>query len=646
MPVPAPDELATWCEEFLRGRVWPLLPRAEERPGQVRMVRAVARTLAKGATLLCEAGTGTGKTLAYLVPALAFARATGRPVVVSTATVTLQQQLLEKDLPVVLRAWGEEVRVALAKGRGNYACLRKAEDALAQLSLYGSERALLAWLRECGHDGDLRHLPAALRPEMPRIAGDETCTSAACPYVGQCFYFRARRRWERADLIVCNHALLMADLLQRRAGGAVLPDAGALVVDEAHELEEAARGALERVVSGPGVQHAVRAALSSRRLRAVGGAWLRALRAAAAGVEASARALFALCGAAPGARPYTPFPEAEELAELLRALADTLRGCPAGEPAASEAEALARWFDGAAETLEAAGRADGQREVAWVRVDPDGTAAVHVTPLDVGATLEQELLGRGVPVVLTSATLAVAGRLDAFARRVGVRRADVIVVPSPFDYRRQCLLWVPSHLPEPNDPRFGPAAVAVMREVIDALGGRTLVLFTAYESLQAAARALRATLPYPVLVQGEADRAELLARFRDEEASVLLGTASFWQGVDVAGPSLSCVIIERLPFAVPDDPVHRALQAAAERAGQSGFGSVTLPDAVLRFRQGCGRLIRSRHDRGLLVVLDRRIVERPYGRVFLNSLPGYRRVGSLAEAVRLLGLQAAAREPA
>ena len=643
---PTLEQLPTWSEHVLRERVMPRLPRAEERPGQVRMLRAVARALVQGRVLLCEAGTGTGKTLAYLIPAVGLAKVTGRPVILSTSTIPLQQQVVEKDLPLLAQAWPEPVRVALAKGRSNYACLRKVEDGLAQLSLFGSEGELLRWVRETDAGGDLRYLPPSLRAEAHRIAGDETCTANQCPYFGPCFYFRARRAWEEADLIVCNHALLMADLVQRRAGKGILPEPAAVIIDEAHDLEEAARSALEQTVSEAALQRLLRALLASRPLREAPARWQVAVRDRAAHVSAVASFFFSALGLKEGTWPYDPASvgsTAQELVEALGDLADQLRSGSLPEAAAAEAAAFARCFDDARGVLEAAGSvSDTGEDVAWVRVAAVGAAELHVSPIGVSEVLRHELVERGIPLVFTSATLTVGGRFDAFARRVGVSRANVALVPSPFDYRSQCLLWVPRNLPLPNDPAFQAAAVEVMRQVMMALEGRTLVLFTSHEALQAAAESLRATLPYPVLVQGEADRTELIQNFREDERAVLLGTASFWQGIDVPGSSLSCVIVERLPFAVPDEPLQQARYALAERQGQSPFWTVALPEAVIRFRQGTGRLIRSRQDRGLLVILDRRIETRSYGRWFLSAVPGYRRVHSLHEAARLLGL----REPA
>lgn len=638
---PERESLEDWSARFLRERALPLLSSAEERPGQVQMAAGVARALAEGRVLLCEAGTGTGKSLAYLIPAVGLAKATGKPVIVSTSSIPLQQQLLEKDLPLLAGAWPGPVRVALAKGRGNYVCLRKADDVLGQLSLFAGDQALREWLSREDCDGDFRHVPAELQEEAARIAGDETCTGRQCSLFRRCYYFRARRAWQEADLILCNHALLMADLVQRRGGSPVLPGAAAIIVDEAHDLEGAASSAFERTLSDQGLARLVRALLSSRLVRESPPGWQQAWKQRATTLMAAAAPYFQALARDPATRTYEPAAvEAEERelrAELGQAL-EMLQEMPAPtDEAQAEIETFGRCLEDAVGVLDAAREADGERQVGWVRV-AEGRASLHVSPLRVDDVLGQELIGRGVPVVFTSATLTVGRRFDAFARRVGVRQARVLLVPSPFDYRRQRLLWLPAGMPDPNDPAFGVRAVAVMTEVIEAMGGRTLCLFTSHAAMRAAAEALRATVPYPVLCQGEADRAELLARFREEEESVLLGTGSFWQGVDIAGPSLSCVIIERLPFAVPDDPVERARHAQAEWAGLSPFWALSLPEAVVRFRQGVGRLIRSRRDRGLLVILDPRVRTRRYGRVFLESLEGFRPVRSLDEAATLLGL--------
>ncbi|HEY8414550.1 MAG TPA: ATP-dependent DNA helicase [Thermaerobacter sp.] len=639
---PDQETLVDWSVLFLRERALPLLSGAEERPGQVQMAAGVARALAEGRVLLCEAGTGTGKSLAYLIPAVGLAKAAGKPVIVSTSSIPLQQQLLEKDLPLLAAAWPEPVRVALAKGRGNYVCLRKADDVLGQLSLFEGDRALREWLSREDCDGDLRHVPAELQEEAARIAGDETCTGRQCSLFRRCYYFRARRAWQEADLILCNHALLMADLVQRRGGLPVLPDAAAIIVDEAHDLEDAALSAFERTLSEQGLARLVRALLSSRLVRESPPGWQQAWKQHATTVMAAATAYFQTLARDAATRAYDPSAVEAEERELRAELGEALKmlqemPAPTDE-AQAEVETFGRCFEDALGVLDAAREADGEREVGWVRV-AEGRSTLHVSPLRVDDVLGQELVGRGVPVVFTSATLTVGRRFDSFARRVGVRQARVLLVPSPFDYRRQRLLWIPPGMPDPNDPTFASRAVAVIAEVIEAMGGRTLCLFTSHAAMRAAAEVLRATIPYPILCQGDADRAELLALFREQEESVLLGTGSFWQGVDVAGASLSCVIIERLPFAVPDDPVQRARHAQAERAGLSPFWEVSLPEAVVRFRQGVGRLIRSRRDRGLLVILDPRVRTRRYGRVFLESLEGFQPVASLEQAAAQLGLR-------
>lgn len=643
---PRLEDLPAWTEAFLTERVIPRLRRPESRPGQVRMAVRVAEALVGRRTLLVEAGTGTGKSLAYLLPAVAYAKATGKPVIVATATITLQEQLAEKDVPVLLGALPGPVRVVVAKGRGQYVCLRRVRDELEQRTFNQDATAvdaLFSWLREPDCDGDVRYAPEAARSELAAVTGDETCTGRRCPFYWDCYYFKARAAWQEADLILTNHALYLSDVSGRDEGRPVLPAASAVIFDEAHHLEVAARNALGLSF---GEQDLIGLARTIRRSslwrqapaewRQKGEGYLGAVLAAAT-VFSDALA----AGREPGAYVYDPGSTAVRsaslaLAEALTRLAQHFDTPPQlNEGPLAEAGVFARRLDDMLLCLRVAEEQGSDAEVAWVSVPLQGRASLQVTPIDVADELRETVFGSGLPAILTSATLTVAGRFDLLQARLGISGADTEMVPSPFNYRENCLLWVPKGLPDPNHPDFVLASHRIMWKVIRAFGGRTLVLFTSYSAMRAAYARLREHLPWPVYCQGEGDRTVLIQRFRENPRAVLMGTQSFWEGIDIAGPGLSCVIIDRLPFAVPDDPVHQARIARAERQGRSPFREITLPEAVLRFRQGAGRLIRTMEDRGLLVILDPRVQQRGYGRVFLSSLPGYRLIEDLSEAAEL-----------
>jgi ATP-dependent DNA helicase DinG len=594
------------------GELAAAMPRFEERPQQAELARAVAGALGSGRHLLAEAGTGTGKSLAYLIPALE----SGRRVVVSTATKALQEQLLTKDVPVAAAVLGRELRVAVLKGRQNYLCRRslhgfellgsalfsRAEDAAA------FER-MRPWIdsTQTGDRAELDLEPSdALWTEL--AVGSERCLGRRCPFVGFCFSEAARARAAEADLVIANHALYFADLgLRELDAPGVLPEHDAVVFDEAHRLEDAAAAWL-----GGRVSRAQLARLGRDVDRACREAALPAPARALERVEVAAGRLLARVAPAAGRRRLRTLPEREaaalvdRLAELAQALAG--RG--------DDLDALARRALGAADTVERCGDLDDLARVSWS--EPD---AIAWAPVDVGDELRERLWDDGPTAVLVSATLSAGGGFDFVRSRLGLRDADELAVDSPFDYATKALLYLPDGMPDPRAPGASARAAHEIAALCRISHGRALVLTSSHRALQEIAAHLRVAVPYDVLVQGDAPRERLLERFREQVSSVLVATATFWQGVDVPGESLSLLAIDKLPFAAPGDPL---VEARCERIVEEGgdwFADYSLPSAVLQLRQGFGRLIRTHADRGVVAILDPRVATRPYGRVFLESLP-------------------------
>lgn len=623
-------------EHFFRQILPGKLPGYEPREPQVRMAVTIAEALEAREHAIAEAGTGTGKSLAASVPGILYARDQGRPLIISTGTIALQEQYVRKDLPFLQETLGERFTVALAKGRGNYVCLLRLDEELRHASLLGPS-PLLEWARQTT-TGDMADYPGAPGEEWGRINVDETCTGSSCPFYGRCWYFAARRAAERAAVIVVNHALFMADLAIRaatRGNASLLPDPSAVIIDEAHHLETAAREAFGDHLPQGRVRHLVRAI---RRMGLmVDDAVLRT-------AEAAYDALFDHLGrlvAGGRAVRVNTLPEdlvhawdvaADDLNAALKAAADVLEDDAAVERVERLRDLLRRTR---ATVAQVAAPSDDGATVYWAERDGD-RVVLHATPVDVSSLLRDHLFGAGYPVVLMSATLAVGG-VDARApfahvrRRVGLDAARELRVESPFDYRSNCLLYVPrpERLPDPRAADYHERLVPFIEEILLATQGRAFVLFTSYRGLETVYEHLRGRLRYLVLRQGDSPKHELIRRFREDGNAVLFATASFWEGVDVPGEALSCVIIDRIPFAVPDDPVEQAVAEAVERAGGDPFWDIQLPAAIIRLKQGFGRLIRSKTDRGLVAILDKRLRERRYGRVILASLPPARRIETL-----------------
>ncbi len=594
------------------GRLAEVLPGYEPRAEQGVLAGAVDAALAAREHLLAEAGTGTGKSLAYLIPALE----SGQRVVISTATKALQEQLLTKDVPVAAAALGREVDVAVLKGRQNYLCL----NALQGFELLGGQLfpresdaaafdAMRPWI-EATRTGDRAELdvepPDAVWTEI--AVGGDRCLGRRCAYAGVCWSEAARERAAGAELVVVNHALYFADLgLRSRDVPGILPEHDAVVFDEAHRLEESAASWLGGRIGGAVIQRLLRDADRACRQSAVP-APARALDR----VEAAGTRLLAAVSPPSGRRRLREVPAepAETLAVRLAELASALDG--GGDEVDAVARRAARLSADTAACLE---DDDGNR-VIWA--EPDLLAWA---PVDVGVALSELLWDDGPTAVLVSATLTAGDEFGFVRNRLGLVEATELSVGSPYDFRSQALLYLPSDLP---DPRSDGALDRVAEEVAALCrisAGRALVLTSSYRAMEAVARGVRGRVPYEVLVQGDAPRERLLERFRDQVASVLIATSTFWQGIDVPGESLSLLVIDKLPFSAPGDPLHEARCERIDALGGDWFREYALPSAVLQLRQGFGRLIRSHADRGVIAILDPRLRSKPYGRAFLESLP-------------------------
>lgn len=591
------------------------------RSGQIQMTEAVDDAYVNRKRLLVEGPTGTGKGIAYLVPAIrAYATAARRTLVV-TSNIALQEQLTRKDLPSLVRTLRRPFRFALLKGTSNYLCREQLDESMLDPASPLEVQDVAAWGQRT-ITGDLSELDRELPPKARAACttSAEDCLGSRCPSAERCFVLRARLDARAAHVVVVNYHLFFADLSIRAEDGAgILPDHDAVVLDEIHNAADIARSFFGRRISMGSIMHV------QRRLFPIKASLAKDL-------ELAASMFFEELDAYRRSNEYrarleqtTPVGH-ESLHHALRAASKFLRDAMIGETdelAAKRLEAVANTADRQAAFLLAAMKLEESENVVYSIDAPEGKkgCALVGQPIDVGPMLRQHLWDskRLGTVVGTSATLGDGKTFDLVAREVGADAARQLEVPSPFDWPRQALVVVPPNLPTPSSPEWGPQMCAALVDAIWAAGGRTLGLFTSRRMLEEAARACRVVgFPWPVLVQGEAPRTKLVEEFRGDVRSVLLGTASLWEGVDVQGEALSCVVIDKLPFDSPDDPVASVLE---ERRGRRYFKEIALPKAVLRFRQGAGRLIRTATDRGVIVLLDDRVVSKPYGRAFLRGLP-------------------------
>jgi ATP-dependent DNA helicase DinG len=621
------------------GRLSNVLPGYEERPTQRELSEAAFRVLRDGGLLLAEAGTGTGKTLAYLFPAAEL----GRRVVVSTGTKNLQEQLLTKDIPILARALGRDLSVAVMKGRGNYLCLLRYRSfhqvgSFRRLDEVPLFRAVESWAEATGTGdrSEIADLPDTVDFWREISAASENCIGKDCPDFDPCWVTRMRQRAIEADIVVVNHHLLCADLAVKDSSyGQVIPPYDTVILDEAHLLEDVATQYFGVQVSSHRVEDLCRDV--ERELKAAQKD-AREVRAEVEAIRHRAERFFKLLAHGPGRRLHADW-MTTRIAEESGALLMRLEGLRTAILAVPDRPEPLTGLAGRAQTL--------KEELAFVLLaDDDGHVYfvetrgrgvfVKATPIDVSERLQELLFANMRAAVLTSATLAVDGGFDYLKARLGIQATEELLLPSPFDYREQAVLYVPRRMPEPQSPAFVERVAREVVRILEASRGRAFVLFTSYANMNAVAERIAGEVPFPLLIQGEAPKPALLETFRSTPGAVLLATASFWQGVDVVGEQLSCVIIDKLPFASPGDPVVAARIDRLRNRGGNPFGEYQVPVAVLMLKQGLGRLIRSASDRGILAVLDSRLVEKAYGRRFLESLPPARLVHDLEQVRKFL----------
>ncbi|RJG00465.1 ATP-dependent DNA helicase [Noviherbaspirillum sedimenti] len=621
------------------------------RQSQTEMAQAIAEAIAQQGSLIAEAGTGTGKTFAYLAPALLW----GGKVIVSTGTKNLQDQLFLRDIPTVRKALNTPVSVALLKGRANYLCHFHLERTLQNGRLTARED--VGYLREIsrfakttstGDKAELARVPETALVWNLVTSTRDTCMGAECQYYQDCFVMKARREAQQADVVVVNHHLFFADVALKDTGIAeLLPSANTIVFDEAHQLPETASLFFGETVSTAQVLELCRDVLAEGLAHARdGAAWPQVV----APVERAARDLRLAFSqdivrlAVGQIAPSSPFfPALDKLMSELEGMIVVLQA--QSERAETIEQCRVRAHELSAKLMawkSASGAAPAQVEeeqqaVLWVEAFST-SLQLHKTPLSIAPVFSKQREGTPRAWIFTSATLAVKNDFQHYTSQMGLHDAPARTWPSPFDYGKQALLYVPDGLPQPNSPGYTDAVVDMALPLIEAAGGRTFLLCTTIRAVNRAAERLRAefearNLPFPLLVQGEAGRTELLERFRSAGNAVLIGSQSFWEGVDVRGDALSLVIIDKLPFAPPDDPVLAARIEALERRGLNGFVHHQLPEAVITLKQGAGRLIRDETDRGVLVICDPRLISKPYGRRIWQSLPPFKRTRVAADVL-------------
>jgi ATP-dependent DNA helicase DinG len=649
-------------------------PAYEFRRGQLQMAQAVEEALEEKRHLIVEAGTGTGKTVAYLLPVIR----SGKRVIISTGTKNLQEQLFFKDVPALERAlFGDnkeekKLSVCYMKGRNNYLCRKKLIDLTDQPVLSGLEEiehygAIAAWEKttQTGDRAELAELPEASALWHKLDARADTCLGQKCKEFDRCFITEMRRRAAESDIVIVNHHLFFADLsIKLEAEGAsdagVLPECGAVIFDEAHELEDIAGNYFGISVSNLRMDELARDVehlLQREKL------YTPQLSGAIQSLRERSQLFFSLLPPNEGRFAFDSRREfLEENGEEFIALNQSLNRLGAEleqlPQKPEEVFTLARRAQQLQVQLRFVMENEDPNTVFWIerrgfrgmpgvparRQSSDqkhsgarSNVFLQATPIEVGQILRECLWSKMETAVLTSATLAVGGGFGYIRQRLGLDHARELIVPSHFDYESQAILYVPPNLPDPRTPQFAAEASEVISKLLKITRGRAFVLFTSYAQMNEIYDRLLGELNYPMLKQGDAPKSALLEEFRLTPNAVLFGTSSFWQGVDVQGEQLSCVIIDRLPFAVPSDPIVAARVKAIDVSGGNAFFEYQVPSAVITLKQGFGRLIRSLHDRGLLALLDNRILKKQYGRVFIESLPNYSKTTDIKKVEEFFG---------
>lgn len=642
-------------------------PGYEFRPGQIDMAEAVKRALDQGGHLLVEAGTGTGKTLAYLIPALQCKER----VIISTGTKNLQEQLFYKDVPFLEKALGRKLSVTYMKGRNNYVCLHRLKSGYESPVLHGLEEVdhlqrVYDWAfkTELGDRAELTDLPETINFWPSIDARSEICLGQKCPDYAPCFITRMRERAAAADIVIVNHHLFFADLaLRGHEYGSILPDYRIVIFDEAHELEEVASDYFGTQISSYRILELIRDVqsleqadkeadtalvricarlqqraeqfwnhfqMASTAGRTRGADAYRSSRPAAGTDRAEGRApieaSFFTAIDSGGETRVTP--AGESLQAFGNALERLGTGLESMKDRPIEVENLVRRAAQARADLAFIGASADSRYVYWYERRGRGVF-LQATPIEVGEILRERLFEGARTAILTSATMTSEESFEFIRQRLGIRKATELIVPSHFDFAHQAVLYLPARMPDPRSKEYLEAVVEQVVEILRRTEGRAFVLFTSIAQMREAYRRVKSTLDYPCFVQGEGSKNGLLQRFRATPHAVLFATSSFWQGVDVQGEALSCVIIDKLPFAVPTDPVVVARQRYLEERGGNAFLEYSVPQAVIMLKQGLGRLIRSREDIGVLSVLDPRLRTKGYGATFLKSLPACPTTSSL-----------------
>ena len=632
-------------------------PAYEFRRGQLQMAEAVESAFTEKRHLLVEAGTGTGKTLAYLLPAIR----SGKRVIISTGTKNLQEQLFYKDIPFlehVLFPDGEgSLRVCYMKGRNNYLCRQKLYDLqnqpiLRELGEVDQYRAIAEWEQhtETGDRAELAALPEASALWHKLDARSDACVGQKCPQFERCFITEMRRRALESDIIIVNHHLFFADLsIKRAADGApdagVLPEAGIVVFDEAHELEDVAGTYFGVAVSNLRFDELARDVETTLRQRKT---LPSQVINACANLRERTQFFFALIPPGEGRFAFNnraQFLEenGDEYISLMNALTRVIGELDRIEEKPEEVFQFVHRAEELKAQLGFILESGDKNTVFWIERrgglgrgrSGQRLVSLQATPIDVSQLLRQTLFENLESAVLTSATLAVSNGFEYIQRRLGLDHARALIVPSHFDYSRQALLYVAGDLPDPRSDQFAQRAAEKMRCILEITQGRAFCLFTSYAQMHDMYERLLGELDFPMLIQGSAPKTALLEEFRTTPNAILFATSSFWQGVDVQGEQLSCVIIDRLPFAVPNDPVVAARVAAIAADGGNAFMEYQVPGAVITLKQGFGRLIRSLHDRGVLVLLDNRVQRQRYGRIFFESLPKYAVANGVGDVERV-----------